>query len=292
MRRIAYSCFILFFLAACDNKEEIVQLIPTEMEVRVLDVNGSIVPRAEVKIYRNNRDWRTLSREVDTQITDNEGIAYFTDLLPVNYYYFVSFEQNGRTFTNQYVNLDFGNVDGSNYELADFLTDNAITRVTVSATHERPNSSQITDVIISDVNIYLTESFDSESSESDTLTLNLATLIDYDPFVDDLDEALIDDVTAYDQIELYDLTKARIGNQDFFFNSFETVLTPQEFLSSTFVFYEFDEDFFFSSQYDYFLIEESDISFSDQEIIPYSLILGDIFYGNDVYSVEVILDYQ
>lgn len=290
MKKSACICLLLLVLFSCENSEDVIQLNPTEMEVRVLDASGNIVPGAEVKIFRNSRDWEMISREVDTQITDENGIAYFTDLLPVNYFYFVSYERNGRLITNQTVDTSFGRITGTNYELADFLTDNAVTRVTVTAGFEKLRGSEISEVIISDVNVFFSKTFDSEPATQDTILLNLGTVLEYDQFTDNLDDALIGDPTFYDEVEFTDLNSSLLGRSNIFFNSAESIVSVEEFEESSFVLFEFDDEFFFSTPYQVLPIEFTDFSTEDK-FVPHTLVLGEILFGNDVYSVEVILDY-
>lgn len=127
MRLLAILCFV--FLLSCDEISDSELLLqPTQLNVKVLDENYDIVEGASVYLYRDYLSFSTKTGEVDQATTNANGKAYFTNLEPYNYYMYATFTRSSEIHDNS----------GSYYNLADFLTENAITSVTVKADYYCP----------------------------------------------------------------------------------------------------------------------------------------------------------
>jgi len=96
-----------------------------------------------VRPYRNLRNLELRKEEVTRSSTNGSGIAKFTGLQPVNYYFLVTYSDNDSVYMN-YGRYDRFNTDGDrllggyNYQLGDFLAENGLTNISVFTTLSRP----------------------------------------------------------------------------------------------------------------------------------------------------------
>jgi hypothetical protein len=89
--------------------------------VKVIDETLKPVNQGTVSLYLDIVSFRTRSGEVATSPIMSDGYAHFTGLQPSNYFLYATYETGGRYYDNEL----------SSYDLADYLTENAITTVTV-----------------------------------------------------------------------------------------------------------------------------------------------------------------
>ena len=139
--KILFLFIAVFLLNSCSNEDvDVTQLQPTELEVTVLNAQGQPVSGAEVRLYRSQRDFELLTREVARKKTGSGGKVTFSGLQPVNYYIYASFkDQNNGLIRCNYGNFNdqqFGSF--SNISLYDYLTENALTKVSVSTLFSKP----------------------------------------------------------------------------------------------------------------------------------------------------------
>lgn len=126
-----YSPFLfLVFALACGNiPDSDLELQPTELKVKVLDDSYLPVPDAGVYLYRDYVSFTTLTGEAGFAYTDENGIASFTDLEPYNYFMYSSLTRNDNIYDNSF----------HYFNLADFLTENAVTSVSIKLDYLCPD---------------------------------------------------------------------------------------------------------------------------------------------------------
>lgn len=110
------------FLTSCkDLPEEEFMIQDSELRVRVIDENLQPVTSGAVSLYLDIVSFRTRTGEVATSLIQTDGFAYFSGLQPSNYFIFASHRNGSRVYDNQ----------NAYFDLADYLTENAVTTVTV-----------------------------------------------------------------------------------------------------------------------------------------------------------------
>jgi len=107
--------------------EDEFQLQPTEMKVRVLDESFKQVSSATVAIYRDYFSFATRTGAVAVAELDNTGYASFTNLEPVNYFIYAKYTIGDTVYDNEEYT----------YNLYDYLTENAISYITVATKKRR-----------------------------------------------------------------------------------------------------------------------------------------------------------
>lgn len=126
MSRLIILTAILFWGCTTLPEDEF-QLQPTEMKVKVLDESFKQVSSATVAIYRDYYSFATRTGAVAVADIDNTGYASFTNLEPVNYFIYAQFKIGDTVYDNEDIT----------YNLLDYLTENAISYITVATKKRR-----------------------------------------------------------------------------------------------------------------------------------------------------------
>ena len=186
MKKLAPLAVTLGLLGACTLDSEVEQLLTTDLEITVKDSLNKPVSGASVAIFRNKRDWESLTRPVAFAKTNQDGNIRFQDLESANYYFYATFEQGGKRFSNQYLTevtegkLKRIIIEGDNYNLSDVLTENGLTKVSLVVDEEvevtAPRGFNIVQV-----EYYFADEADSDTPPShDTLNYVLYSIYNYD----------------------------------------------------------------------------------------------------------------
>lgn len=168
-----YLIPVSFFLISCSSEDiDVTKLQPTELEVTVLNANGQPVPNAEVRLYRSQRAFELLAQDVARGKTNGSGKILFSDLQPVNYYFYAFYKDQGAGL----VRSNYGNFnatyfdDKSNISLYDYLTENGLTKVSVSTLFTKPINPTV--ISFDELRIiYSGEEMDFPSDANDTLDI-------------------------------------------------------------------------------------------------------------------------
>lgn len=115
------------------------ELQPTEIRVRVLGEDFKPTNSGTVALYRDFISFSTRTGEVATAPIDATGYAEFNDLEPVNYFIYAEKTDGTSVYNNE----------AGAFNLYDYLTENAITSVSVVLQKQRdqePDSIQISEI--------------------------------------------------------------------------------------------------------------------------------------------------
>ncbi len=126
--RIRIFMLALIALSCSGVSDNELQLQPTQLHVRVLGDDNQTVPNAKVYLYRDYLSFSTKTGEAAKAVTNERGIAEFTNLDPYNYFIYATHNKNGNVHDNT----------SAFYTLDDFLTENAITNVTLKTAYYCP----------------------------------------------------------------------------------------------------------------------------------------------------------
>lgn len=205
---------VFFILLSCsDDEVDVTKLQPTELEVTVLNEAGQPVAGAEVRLFRSQRDFELINREVTGGITGGDGKVLFSGLLPVNYYIYAFYKDEAAGL----IRSNYGNFSEeyferfSNISLFDYLTENAITKVSVSTLFSKPINPDfvsIEELIIT----YIGSETEASRAAPDTLDILFALFIDFDPF-EDVNNQLNNQLTRsqYSNYFFQELNESAIG---------------------------------------------------------------------------------
>lgn len=158
-------------LSCTDVPDSDLELQPTELKVRILDENYQQVTdqNAKVYLYRDFVSFSTKTGAVATANVGKNGYANFTDLEPYNYFIYAVFTEDNNVYDNS----------TSSYNLYDYLTENAVTFITVKTNLAR--SSTPTDVKL---NALYVMPFDANlnwvGQDYDTVWTEYMVIKDYD----------------------------------------------------------------------------------------------------------------
>jgi len=126
--RIRIFMIALIALSCSGVSDNELQLQPTQLNVRVLGDNNQTVPNAKVYLYRDYLSFSTKTGEAAKSVTNEKGIAEFTNLDPYNYFIYATHTKSGDVYDNSF----------AFYNLDDFLTENAITNVSLKTAYYCP----------------------------------------------------------------------------------------------------------------------------------------------------------
>lgn len=300
-----FICIILLLtIFACTPDEEVNKLNPTELEVTVRNESGIVVPGASVRLYRNLRDLESLQREVRIAQTGPTGVVKFSGLQPVNYFFYVSYEANGIIYSNYgKYNDDIGDY-GSNYELADFLTENAITRISINTLFSRP-------LVPGEVNYESIQLFYQSEIENSFIEGKPDTSEIYLLFIEDFNynqslQSQISQVYAGQSNFLFDQSTTDIGIK-YDYNFRQKISIPfiqstiqgggvfsPNFLTLPAFFDSVSNQYFYDSTYSFLetSINSQIIDAVNEGVYPNRVFLDTIIIGNDVYFMDLILNWQ
>lgn len=88
MKKLSYLLFatVLLFASCSKDKEDEPKVQPTSLEIKVYN-NNNVVSGATVQLYANQTDCLTKTNIIKSNYTDANGIASFTNLKPIQYFY-------------------------------------------------------------------------------------------------------------------------------------------------------------------------------------------------------------
>lgn len=87
MKQKSVITILIIFLLGLICTSAFAQLLPTNLVVTVLNVDGSSISNAEVTIYANEADYRNSTNGIATVTTDKKGKAKFKKLKPDTIYF-------------------------------------------------------------------------------------------------------------------------------------------------------------------------------------------------------------
>lgn len=157
-------------LSSCSKlPEEEFKLKSTELIVRVLDASLRPVNRGNVSLYLDIVSFRTRSGAVATSEIAADGYARFTDLQPANYFIYAAYEIDGRYYDNE----------SSSYDLADYLTENAVTTITLRT--ELRREGPVTRLEVRSIEVIpISQNIAYAGPDFDTLRGDFMLIKDYD----------------------------------------------------------------------------------------------------------------
>lgn len=157
-------------LSSCSKlPEEEFKLKSTELYVKVIDETLKPVNQGNVSLYLDIVSFRTRSGAVATSPILADGYAHFADLQPANYFIYAAYEIGDRYFDNEL----------SSYDLADYLTENAVTTVTVRTELNREGPVTKLEVRSIDV-IPISQNIAYSGPDYDTLRGDFLVIKDFD----------------------------------------------------------------------------------------------------------------
>jgi hypothetical protein len=119
-----FLLFLLSLLVSCtDVPDSDLELQPTQLKVRILDENYQQVTTmmGKVYLYRDYVSFLTKTGAVAMSTVSKDGLAHFTNLDPYNYFIYAVYKVGNNVYDNS----------TSAFNLFDYLTENAITTITV-----------------------------------------------------------------------------------------------------------------------------------------------------------------
>jgi len=92
MKKIIISILLAIpLMMAFSSQRENSELLPTSLNVKVLDYLGNIVEGATVRLFHNEEDYRKETNQVgETQFTDKKGKTTIKNLEPMVYFLYVT----------------------------------------------------------------------------------------------------------------------------------------------------------------------------------------------------------
>ena len=166
------SVFLLLVGFSCsDVPDGDLELQPTELRVRILNESFQQVTdqTAKVYLYRDYVSFLTKTGEVAVATVGKNGFANFTKLEPYNYFIYAVFKVGNNVYDNS----------TSSFNLFDYLTENAITTITVKtnlALSGAPTKVQINSIDIIPLNV----NPEWVGQDYDTLWTEFMIIQDYD----------------------------------------------------------------------------------------------------------------
>jgi len=98
MKKLLLIFCVSFFMTNCTEKI-IYNDIDPQLEIIVRTESGQLVSGASVSLFTTENDWINKTNIVQSEETNNQGRALFSDLEEVRYYFFVV--KNDMTNENQ-----------------------------------------------------------------------------------------------------------------------------------------------------------------------------------------------
>jgi hypothetical protein len=175
------NIFLLVFLlfSCADIPDSELQLQPTEMKVRVIDEKYANVAGADVFIFRDRISFETRQGYVDKQVTDANGFALFTDLEPYNYFVYATHKDGSKVYDNS-----------ENYFiLYDYLTENALTTITVKTDLKFDNEPEA--IEIESIDFIPMNENDGWVRAYDTLWVDIIIVEDYNYDLDWSEQTIV-----------------------------------------------------------------------------------------------------
>jgi hypothetical protein len=135
--------FLCVVMACTDVPDSDLELQPTELKVKILDENFSLVTdqTAKVYLYRDYVSFLTKTGEVATAFVGKNGYAHFTNLDPYNYFIYAVHKVAANVYDNS----------TSAFNLFDYLTENAITTITVKTNLARTQDPAVVEISSIDI---------------------------------------------------------------------------------------------------------------------------------------------
>jgi hypothetical protein len=170
-RRVLPFLFLLMIVSCTEVPDSDLELQPTELKVRILDVNYQQVTNtlARVYLYRDYVSFLTKTGAVTMSYVGKDGFARFTNLDPYNYFIYAVHEIDNKVYDNS----------TSSFNLFDYLTENAVTTISVKtnlAWQGSPASVEINSIDI----IPLNRNANWVGVDYDTLWTEFMIIKDYD----------------------------------------------------------------------------------------------------------------
>lgn len=78
------ALIMILFNSPIENQG--VSILPTKLEIEVVNNLGNLVSEAEVTLFKTKEDYLAGTNEVVSQITNEKGVAKFKDLEPIPYF--------------------------------------------------------------------------------------------------------------------------------------------------------------------------------------------------------------
>jgi hypothetical protein len=158
-------------ISCTDVPDSDLELQPTELKVRILDENFQQVTdqTAKVYLYRDYVSFLTKTGEVATAFVGKNGYANFTNLDPYNYFIYAVYTVGVNVYDNS----------TSAFNLFDYLTENAITTITVKTNLARVGAPTAVEISTIDI-IPINENVNWVGQDYDTLWTEFMIIQDYD----------------------------------------------------------------------------------------------------------------
>ena len=166
---VALTIIASVFTGCQDLSEDEFEIQSTELRVRVIGEDLRPVTTGVVSLYLDIVSFRTRSGEVSVAQIQADGFAYFRDLQPLNYFIYATHSAGAKVFDNQYAFFD----------LTDYLTENAVTTVTVKTALRREGPPTHIEIHSIDV-IPIADNIAYAGPDYDTLRGEFLLIEDYD----------------------------------------------------------------------------------------------------------------